>query len=106
VTIESPELLASVLNGQHGTDCAINPDGSPAGAVIRVLFAAPFLGQDAGTGVFQNTAPQAYARETDVASLTPEQTVLRIDGRDYVASRAEPIAGGSWRLLVLREVVN
>lgn len=104
--LESPAFLAQLLAGPHGCDAQLDPEGSPPGAALRVLFDAPFLGQDQQTGVFANTRPQAYARETDVASVIPELTVLRIGGVDYTANRLEPVEGGSWRLLLLNEVVT
>lgn len=102
--LESPAFLAQILAGPHGRDAQLDPEGSPPGAVIRVLFDDPFLGQDQQTGVFANTRPQAYAREADVAGVVPELTVLRIASVDYTANRLEPVEGGAWRLLLLNEV--
>lgn len=102
--MESPELLAEVLDGPAGTDCAIDPEGSPPGAVVRVLYTTPFLPQTEGTGTYANASPELMARRIDVAAVVPEQTVLRIEGRDYVAERSERVGGPGdhWRRLPLR----
>lgn len=104
MALEDDALLASLLATGHGSDCAIDPDASPAGATVRVLFSAPFLGVDVQTGDYANTKPEAQARASDVASVVKEQTVLRIEGTDYVAERIERVEGSSaWRTLLLRE---
>jgi hypothetical protein len=106
VSIESPALLALVLATDHGEECQIDPEASPPGPTIRVLFSSPFLGQNQ-TGDFANTKPEAYARVADVASVQPEQTVLRIAGQDYTVNRKERVEGNNeWRLLMLNEVAE
>jgi hypothetical protein len=99
--LESTELLAAVLVTDAAAACEIDPDGSPPGATIRVLFDEPFLAFDNGTGTYQNTKPVAYALASDVASAVPAVTVFRINGTSYVANRIEPVEGATWRMLVL-----
>lgn len=104
MSMESAALLQAVLSTGHSEECTIDPTGSPAGATIRVLFSEPFYAQDLNTGVFQNTQPEFYARTSDLAGVTPEQTTLRILGADYTAHRIEPVPGGAaWRRVVLNE---
>lgn len=105
--LETPELALAILTGPAGENCQLDPDGSPPGPIIRVLFTAPFLGVNQGTGVFENSKPEIQARGFDVDdTVVPESTVLRVAGdRDYVAERIEATAGSDvWRTLPLREV--
>ncbi len=104
MAIEDDSLLELILSTAHAEDATIDPDSSPSGPTIRLLFSAPFLGQDQATGTFQNTKPEAYARTSDVASVEREFTILRINGRDYTINRSEPVEGSNlWRLLLLND---
>ena len=102
MAIETDDLLETVLDTDHGDECELDPEESPVGPTIRVLFTAPFLGQEEGTGMFANTKPEAHARTVDVASAVPEVTVFRINGVDYTANRIEAVEGSpKWSLLIL-----
>jgi hypothetical protein len=106
MSIETEDLLELVLATDHGEECEIDPESSPPGPTIRVLFSAPFLGQDQN-GTFQNTKPEAYAKTSDVSSVQRESTVLRILGRNYTVNRLEQVEGGNrWRLLMLNDGVE
>lgn len=100
--METPEMLAQVLGTGAGTDCQVDPNVD--GPVIRVIFNAPYLGTDAGTGMFASTQPTAWARTADVASIVAEVTLVLIQGLQYVVERLEPLGGhgDQWRVLVLR----
>jgi hypothetical protein len=103
--MEDAALAAAILSTGHAELCEIDPTGSPVGPTIRLLFTAPFLGQDLNTGMFANTKPQAHARAADLASVVPEVTVLRILGQDFTAQRIEAVEGSPvWKLLILNEV--
>ena len=97
--------MAEVL-GTAGIPCALDPDGSPAGAVIRVLYSAPFFALDVESGRQANTQPEVVARTADVSALVPEATILVLEGQRYVAERSERVegAGDAWRRLPLRKV--
>ncbi len=105
--LESPEFLAAILAGPHGADCAIEPDASPAGPVIRVIFDLDFLGVELPSGMYQNTDPRVMARTQDVAGVVQEETPLLIQGQRYVAQRLERVIGNdAWRAVMLREVAS
>jgi len=104
MAIETDALLETVLATDHGDELEIDPEGSPPGATIRVLYTAPFLGQEEGTGMFANTKPEVHARAVDIAGVVAEVTILRVGGVDYVANRIERVEGSpKWRLLMLNE---
>jgi hypothetical protein len=105
MSLETDELISMVLDTGHATDCQFNPDASPVGATVRVFFDDTFLAQDAGTGTFENTQPQAYMRRSHASAVVPEVTVLLIEGQRFIASRKERVEGdNNWRLLILKEV--
>lgn len=103
--METAELIDEVLASDEGSDCRIDPLGSPPGALIRVLYTAPYASVDAITGRAANTAPEVHCKRSDVSAVVPEQTVIRVEGADYVVERSERVEGRAdlWRALVLRE---
>lgn len=102
--LEAPDFLGSILEGEHGADCAIRPDDSPAGSVIRVIFDLDYFAVEHDAGAYQNTDPRVMARTQDVAEIEPEVTILLIEGRRYIAQRLEPVVGNNaWRAVMLRE---
>lgn len=116
--LESASFLEGILDGPHGSDCQLQPDDSPAGATIRVIFDLDYQSVELPTGVYQNTDPRVMARTGDVTGVQAEVTRLRLwpaasageereesAARDYIAQRLEPVVGtNSWRAIVLREV--
>jgi len=102
--IEDEAFLSLILDGPHGEDMQINPAGSPPGAAVRVIFTAPFRGQDVETGQYSNTAPQMYIRISDAATITPEVTPIRIQGILYTVHEFEPVEGGTWFQAALNRI--
>ncbi len=102
--METEALIDEVLDSDEGTACELDVRGSPPGPTIRCLYSAPYAAVDAITGRHVNTSPEIHCKRSDVSSVTPEQTVVRVEGVEYIAERSERIEGRGdlWRRLVLR----
>lgn len=103
MALETPALLDAVLATGHGEDAQLDPAGAPPGPTFRVLFSQPYLGSEEPAGTFANSDPELYAKTSDVTTVVPELTIVRVRSVDFVVQHAEPVEGeAAWVRLALR----